>query len=280
VVERVPLNLPFPAQAGATAYRVQLARHPGNGTYFYDQVSSAAAIRGQDLPDAEYVARVRSVDTHQLEGASAQYRFRLNARPEPPALLQPALAAAVVAESPTFEWGLADNLQGFHLQIARDNQFAQTVFDDRVPAAKTFTLPMVLAIGEYYWRVAAVAATEGEGPFSDAQPFRRVPPGPAVEAPEIAKDEMVLRWRAGTPGQRYQVQMARDEAFTEIPLDRVESSAESKFKRPAAGEYFVRIKTIDVDGYEGPWGTVQAIEVPSTRSAWWLLILPLIPFLL
>jgi hypothetical protein len=74
--------------------------------------------------------------------------------------------------------------------------------------------------------------------------------------------------------------MAGDDQFSKPLIDQRVDEAKLKIKRPDGGKYHVRIKTIDSDGYEGPWGDVQRIDVPSKRSYWWLLGLPLIPLLL
>lgn len=280
VVERVPLNLPFAARDGATSYRVQLAREPSKGSFFYDRVGAAAAVRGPDLADGEYLLRVRAIDPQGLEGENAEQRFRLNARPEPPALLHPAPESAVVDEKPGFSWAQLDGIKLLRLQVAADNGFTKLLLDVRVPAAQAHTSGSALPTGVYFWRVAAIDDKEGEGPFSDAQSFRRVPPGPAAEAPAIGKEDMVLSWRAGLPGQKYQVQMSSDKDFATTLVDERVGEPRLQIKRPDGGKYQVRIKTIDADGYEGPWGDVQTIDVPSRRSYWWLLGLPLIPLLL
>jgi len=54
--------------------------------------------------------------------------------------------------------------------------------------------------------------------------------------------------------------------------------AEARFKRPKGGAYYMRVKTVDSDGTEGAFGTVQKIEVPAgAGERWWMLLfLPLI----
>jgi hypothetical protein len=41
--------------------------------------------------------------------------------------------------------------------------------------------------------------------------------------------------------------------------------------------YHLRVRTIDADGFEGPYGGAQQVEVPR-RFNWWLLLL-LVPLL-
>ena len=76
---------------------------------------------------------------------------------------------------------------------------ADAARDDHVAAASS-KAAQPLVPGKYYGRVAAVDAHEGAGPFSDTQDFRRVPPGPTVEAPAFDDKQMTLRWRAALTG--------------------------------------------------------------------------------
>lgn len=73
--------------------------------------------------------------------------------------------------------------------------------------------------------------------------------------------------------------MARDAAFA-LPLVRDETVAEPQLllRDPEPGTYHVRVKTIDADGFAGPFGQTQQVDVP--RSKWWWLLLPAVLLLL
>ncbi|WP_173052140.1 hypothetical protein [Candidatus Nitrotoga sp. AM1P] len=55
--------------------------------------------------------------------------------------------------------------------------------------------------------------------------------------------------------------------------------SESQIDNLKPGIYYLRVKTIDADGFAGPFGPVQQIEVPTKTNYWWLLLL-LVPFAL
>lgn len=40
--------------------------------------------------------------------------------------------------------------------------------------------------------------------------------------------------------------------------------------RPDPGHYFLRVRTIDADGYEGPFGAAQAVDV---EEEYWGLVI-------
>jgi hypothetical protein len=277
-VERVPVAFSVPALAGAVAYRFQLAADTRFDSPLFDGRADATRLRAGDLPDGHYFLRVRGIDAQGLEGLSADHPFDLDARPEPPLLTAPAPGAGVAEERPPMSWGESSTVTRYHLQVARDEQFTDLILDDASISASHATTAEALPPGIYYWRVASITDAEGQGPYSDTQQFRRLPPAPPLEAPAVDKDNMSVRWRAGEPGQTFQFQLAGDESFADPVVDMHVDGAEAKFKRPKGGAYFMHVKTIDSDGTEGAYGTVQKIEVPSKAGArWWMLVfLPLI----
>ena len=277
-LERVPLAVTIAALAGAQAYRFQLAAEASFDPPLFDARADSTRLRGPDVPDGHYFLRVRGIDTQGLEGLNADRAFELDARPEPPLLTAPAPAAGVPEEHPQMSWGESSGIARYHLQLARDAGFSDLVMDDATISAAQASTPAPVPPGIYYWRVASITSAEGQGPYSDTQQFRRLPPAPAMEAPAVDKENMSVRWRAGEPGQTFQFQFATEENFAQPTLDMRVDGAEAKFKRPKGGTYYMRVKTIDTDGTEGAFGTVQKIDVPGKAGArWWMLIfLPLI----
>ena len=78
---------------------------------------------------------------------------------------------------------------------------------------------------------------------------------------------VTLQWKSGAPGQTFQLQLARNRAFS--PLLKEEKLAEPKIQlqRPAGGVIYMRVKAIDSDGYEGPYGSTQEISVAPSYPA-------------
>lgn len=278
VVERVPIAFNVPTQAGAAAYRLQIAGSAGFQSPLFDGRSGTTLLRAIDLPDGEYRLRVRGIDARDLEGLNAEQAFTLNARPVPPLLSAPAPGAGVMQEQPAFEWAAVSGIAHYRFQLARDEQFADLVVDEAQLTDNHYTLATALPLGDYRWRVLCVDAVEGAGPFSDAQHFRRVPPAPQA-ASEIGDKELVLSWPAGLPGERYQLQIADNENF-DSPLHTIDTAEPvARVPRPPGGTYFLRVRSIYPDGFEAPFDKAQQIEVPSSHKPWWL-ALPLLLFLL
>ncbi len=277
--ERVPIVFPAPPLAGADRMRLQIAGPSGFDTPLFDGVSPPALVRGPDLADGEYRARLRGIDAEGLEGRDAAFAFVLNARPEPPVLVAPPPDGRIAEAGAQLQWAERAGVDRYRVQVARDAAFADLVTDTETSAA-VLTLPEPLAPGRYRWRIAAIAPAEGAGPFSDVQTFRRPLSGPALEAPAVSDALLVLRWRAGAPGQSYQVQFAASDDFQEPLADVRTETPQLEVPRPEGGDYFVRVRTIDVDGLEGFYGPAERIAVPSRPIPWWLILLPLIPILL
>jgi len=70
--------------------------------------------------------------------------------------------------------------------------------------------------------------------------------------------------------------MARDLAFTQVVQQKETSEAKLVLPKPAAGEYFVRVRATDPDGFVGAWSSPQRFVVAASRP-WWLIgVLPLL----
>lgn len=270
VVERVPIQLSFPPLDGAVAYRTQIAPDRTFKTLLFDGKSDFPQFRGPDLPDNHYVLRIRGIDSQQLEGRDAYRRFMLDARPEPPLLIAPTYDETVRDSSPTFQWAKPEGATGYHFQLAEGSRFAAPITNIPAQAETELALDRSLLPGIYYWRVATRTDSGETGPFSDPQRFeiKPAPASPPLEEPQVDENHIVFRWSAGLPGQTYQFQMTRDARFESFVVDSRLAEPQVTVSRPASGFYYLRIRTLDTDGFVGPYGATQRINVPPN---YWLL---------
>jgi len=278
VVERVPMAFHLSPLAGALAYRLQLATEPEFKAPLYDARATSSPLQGPDLPDGEYIIRVRGIDARQLEGLNADHHFILNARPEPPFLISPPPDGAVPEEQPVFRWSESAG-RTYHFQLASDPEFSTLMMDVKDAAGRTITARRALQPGKHYWRVAAIDPREGEGPFSDVQPFLKVPRRPPLEPPSIGEKEITVRWRAGSPDHHYHFQLAKDESFSKPIANTPTREAQVNLAHPVGGRYYMRVSTIDREGNEGTFGPTQAVDIPGKPVPRWLLLVPVIPLL-
>jgi hypothetical protein len=265
VVDRVPLQFSWPALDGAVAYRVQLANTIRFQKLLSDGTTGTPVWRGPEVPDGELVLRVRGIDGDGLEGLNSDHPFTVDAWPEPPLLIAPAAGSTVRVATPSFEWSEPLQASGYHFQLATSADFIAPVTDIADQSKSPFTYEQALTPGLYYWRVATLGPTEEHGPFSDAQEFRLrpAPQGPQPGAPAIEENHLEFSWRAGEPGQSYELQLASDAGFQEAVFSAVVAEPRIRVPRPLPGLYYVRSRTIDVDGYVGSFGSVQRMHVPA-----------------
>lgn len=279
-IERLPLQLHWIAQPGASAYRAQIMVSGRSDALLLDgRFDSARARFADDLPDGRYALRVRGIDGSGLEGRDATVEFVLKARPEPPFVQRPREGQSAYEEGVDFAWTRHADAARYRLQIAANPAF-EPLLVDRSDLAEP-SARVALPLGSYVWRLASVRADGDQGPFGDSQTFvRRAPPASPPPADLQAEgDGLRLRWAASSePGASYAYQLARDAGFTQIVKEGRSVEPAAPLGDPQGGRYWLRVRTLAADGFEGPWGAAQQIEVP--HSPWWWLLLPAVLWLL
>lgn len=278
-VERMPLRLSWQSAAN-TRVRAQVMSTDEPPRLVLDGVFDAGLARwSEDIPDGRYELRVRAIDADGLEGRDTRAPFVIKARPEPPFIAAPTAGGRTVDESVRLAWTRNAAAARVRLQVADTPDFAQPRVDrsDLDATEARVALPL----GTHHWRVASILPSGDQGPFSDALSFTRIEPpaAPPPAEPQKQADGLLLRWPAiGPTGTRWQVQLARDAAFAQMASDETVAEPQLLLRDPPAGTYFLRVKTIDADGFAGPFGQAQQIDVPS--SPWWWLIVPAVLLLL
>lgn len=201
----------------------------------------------------------------------------VHARPEPPLLIEPAPDAVTTAERPLFRWTQADPGWRYRLQIMAASGSAP--LDEQAVSGTSTQAAQDLPPGPYQWRVAAIHPTRGQGPWGDAQPFRRALPGPGVEITPAQEGSLTLRWTAQPQTARYRLQVARDDSFAAPLTDAQTETSQYRLQGLAPGLHHVRVQAIGADGYTGPWGGIQTFTVPEARPPYWRALWLLLPAL-
>lgn len=277
VFDRVPLQFVLPSDPKIQGYRLQIAKKQSFDAVMFDRKYTSNQIRGPELADGDYYSHIRAIDEHGLEGNNTEHFFTINAKPEAPFLQEPKPDAGLIEETPVFVWARQNDIPKYHFQLARDKQFTELVVDLPELADAHLNTGYTLELKQYFWRVACISAVEGQGPFSDPQSFKRVQPPPQAEEPAINDTTISLHWPADLPGVKYHFQMAKDESFSDIVVNKQLSEPTLEIERPEGGEYFIRVSTAYPDDFIGPFGKPQIIDVPSSGQYLWLLtLLPLV----
>jgi hypothetical protein len=279
LLDRLPLQFSWKDVDHATGYRYQVAVDERFDRLLADGTSQQAAATA-DLPDGDYVLRVRAIDPDRLEGLNALRTFSVDARPVPPVLIGLGNGTLIRDPQPGFTWSTTPADTAWHYQLARDAEFKELVANQTDLGKPRFRPAQPLAEGDYFWRVATRQGEDDTGPFSDAQnfTFQALPPGPDLSPPEIGKHEMVFHWQAVAGAARYHFQLAADPDFGDIVSEQMVSEPHAVIVRPIPERYYFRARTLDARGDAGPFGVTYEINVPPT--SYWPFLIVFFPLLL
>ncbi|MEQ1582782.1 MAG: FecR domain-containing protein [Candidatus Nitrotoga sp.] len=275
-------TLRWSAPNAAHSYHVQLATKPDFSELLVDlpeQMNNEYAV---SLAPGQYYWRIASVAAEKDQGpfSDVQSFTQHKAPPAPPLISTPQDGQKIYGSQVTLRWSAPNAAQFYHVQLATKPDFSELLVD--LPEQVNNEYVVSLAPGQYYWRIASITAGQNRGPFSNMQSFtqRKIPESPQLELPQIDDKRLLFHWRSGEAGDKFQVQVARNPDFTQPIMDNVVNISQSQIDNPQPGIYYLRVKTIDADGFAGPFGSVQQIEVPTKTNYWWLLLLPLVLFVL
>ncbi|MDP2008516.1 MAG: FecR domain-containing protein [Rubrivivax sp.] len=279
LLERLPLQFRFAPAAGAARYRAQVFDASGDERLILDGLFDTPLATWPDSPpDGRYELRVRAADAGGVEGRAASSAFTLKARPEPPFQLKPRAGERLLDATVAFGWSAHPEAARYRLQVSAAPDFTAPLIDRSDLTGTEFGAS--LPLGTWYWRLATVRASGDTGPWGDAVTLERAdppppPPAPPVEPPKTSDAGLVMRWAASPlTGARYQVQVARDAAFTQLVVDETTAATEWLLPQPAPGTYHLRVRSLAPDGRAGDFGAAQVAEISGSR--WWLWLLPLL----
>ena len=264
LIDRTPIRFRWAPSVAASGYRVQIEREKQSDAILNDALFKSTEASFPDLPDGKYAMRVRAVDANGLEGYNAAREFVVKARPEPPFLQSPEDKITVRGDRPQFKWAKISEAARYRFQLASDEKISEKLIDESGWKTNDLDVAKPLAPGEYFWRVASIRASGDQGPFGDVQQFtlKAIPKVEAGSAqPKIDDSTLTLQWKGGPPGQTYQVQLARNREFSPLLKEENLTQPKIELQRPVGGIIFMRVKAIDSDGYEGPYGPPQEIQV-------------------
>ena len=169
VIGKLPVQFAWQSLAGAQQYRLQLlAQVQGAEAIIEDTLLQTTRVQWDDLPDGDYVLRIRGVHASGLEGLNAVKAFALRTKPEPPKLTFPGDGQPSTGSKISFRWDAATEAHSYRFQVAEDERFAQVVALVPNIAGDVGAVLLALPPGPYFWRVASVTRAGVIGPYSEA----------------------------------------------------------------------------------------------------------------
>jgi hypothetical protein len=267
----------FALPGETSALRVQVASDAAFDKIVSDQrVEPGAEVRIADLEDAQWHLRARRIDAQGVEGFDATRTFMLKARPQPPVYRTPRANSKQQVGEIEFAWVMNADTPMVQVQVAEDEAFTKIVAerDELTDTRIRFTLKTA---GVYFWRLASVRASGDHGPFGDPQRFELRPDAPPPSAGHSADGKgLTFEW-SGRPQDKQQVELASDPDFKQV-VEKAELTAPSwAVTPPGGGRYYFRYRSVEPDGYVGPFSDKLVIDVPRDWTPL-LLLVPLLVF--
>jgi hypothetical protein len=91
-------------------------------------------------------------------------------------------------------------------------------------------------------------------------------PAPVLEKSESSDKELHVVWKSLEGGTGYQIQVAGDEGFSEIILDKsLQQTALTMAKPGKPGKYYTRVRGIDAKQNAGSFSHVGSFEVEKSK---------------
>jgi hypothetical protein len=280
-IDTLPLRFVWPALASATHWLMQIAPDAGFNRVLLQKTGAEPRASFADLPDGQYVLRVRGIDAHGLQGRDALHAFTLDARPFAPLLIFPAQSGVVRSATPELRWSEAvgedgKSIANYRVELAHDAAFSHVVQADTL--AKTSLAPAhELTPGAYWWRVASIVGDD-QGPYTPPVAFTYKP---APGAPDLAQSAVLFdgqQMRVSLPppadGLHYEARLLNAAADQDSLWAGSSSDGKLVLPRPATGKRYLAVRMVEADGTAGPFAT-QALDVPrQLHWAWLLLLIP------
>ncbi|MGB5178247.1 MAG: FecR domain-containing protein [Gammaproteobacteria bacterium] len=164
LLDRTPLQFQWAPVENAAAYRFQVAASSQFERLLADSTTAQAATT-MDLPDGDYVLRIRAIDKDRLEGLDAMHAFTVADRPQPTVLVDPTADPLQINEyEMAFHWQAVGGAARYHYQLASDPDFADIVSEGTVTTPHA-VIPRP-ATGQYYFHAQIVDVHTTTWPYS------------------------------------------------------------------------------------------------------------------
>lgn len=218
------------------------------------------------LPDGKYYCRTLSISPEGLEGLPlTPEAFSVRINPFPPFVQRPVDGKIFKTRQVGVEWLKVKDAASYSLQMSRQSDF-KTLYKDIKGITGTHQSINLEEYGIYYFRIRSIAKDNFKGLWSDAISFNFVEPpkAPEAKAPTVDEKTISLRWQNMGPDMTYLFQMAKDPLFEEVLFEKTTRVSDICFDRPKKrGTYYVRVRAVDPDGYEGRFTPAQAFEIKT-----------------
>ena len=245
------------------------------GTEYRAAVSDNGSVSSIEVLEGSVA--VKGADKQSLIKAGFGTRVAEGEAPLPPRKLLPAptlkpVDGAIRSINWVLQWQAVEGASAYRLEIAEQRSF-DTLLWQQLSAHHRAALPD-LPDGRYFARIRAVDPLGLEGHNAvqtlilDARPQAPIQLKPDDQ--QLYRGESpTLRWTQSQEADRYRLEIAVDQQFEQVLIDRDDLS-ETRFNTnelPIPGTYFWRLTSIAADGELGPVGTVRSWQAKTIPAA-------------
>lgn len=268
IVRQLDWSLRWERNQKAQSYRIELSDNPAFNQLLWSRVTENQQTILPDVVDGTYYARIRGIDSLGIEGLASVTKLELDLHPSPPFLMEPVNKQVFRGESPVFRWTKSIEADAYRLQVSGSEDFSgELLIDRKVRSGVSYSADEVVDPGTYYWRVASISASQEQGPFSTMLQWKKAAAPKAPEVLLVSDEKQLTISIAGESGGQYQVQVSDNDRFDQPLVDRLVRQPEFSIDRAETLQY-LRVRTVESDGFAGPWGAIQLIYPPQNNR--WL----------
>ncbi|MBI5020014.1 MAG: T9SS type A sorting domain-containing protein [Ignavibacteriales bacterium] len=250
------------ASLSPVTYRIQISSMSNFSSILKDSTTTdtVMAVSGIFINCNSYYWRVNATDVNGPSEYSTIWPFRAAYNtPAIPVLQSPNDAATNVSLTPTLSWTGDVCTETYHLQVAKDAGFAQTVYDNASLSQLSQLLPALEQDMIYYWRVKSKNPIDSSE-YTTARTFTTIlnPAAIPVYVSPASGDTSrnpidILRWRKVPYAANYHVQVSLNQSFT--PLIAEDSTlTDTSFTTPSLNNcvtYYWKVRAINRNGSAG-----------------------------
>ena len=174
-------------------------------------------------------------------------------------------------------WSAVAGVRGYVIEIADSEDFKNVVV--RAETREPYYRWRTASRRPHFWRVQSIDAKGRAGTFSSPRPVRAALAAPQLRTPlagaratlTAPPSSVVLSWEPERLAARYEIEAARDAAFTEIAARLFSSTDTATLLLSHAGSLYWRVRGLDATGAPGAFSEPRALQVdlatPSPEPA-------------
>ena len=238
---------------GASKYNLQVSKNEAFTDLVYNNEIIDTTKQLTLNYDTQYFWRVRYTNSDGTSPFSGKYSFTTKHSFNQIVLVSPGNNATNLQPTVTLKWNKVGEADKYNLQVAKDNAFTNLVYNNSEVTDTTKRLTLDYDT-QYFWRVRYIS-NSGTSSFSNKYSFTTkhsfnqiVLVSPENNATNL-QPTVTLKWNKVGEADKYNLQVAKDDAFTNLVYSNSEMTDTTKrLTLNYDTQYFWRVRYISNSG--------------------------------